>query len=154
MRYSIKTVHLEGVPLLAPMDFEPAAESFAGYPSYCGAGDGWGDRLIPETLLGLSVSPACHIHDKTWDRWQGVVGFLLGNALFLVNMISIIYHRSAFLLRPYRFGRAILYFIGVTTFGRSVFFSKKRLYIATSILEIAIFCASLIVAYYYYFGWR
>lgn len=37
-----------------------------GWPSYCGAGDGWGDKLIPEVICGVPSSCICFIHDNMW----------------------------------------------------------------------------------------
>ena len=36
-----------------------------------GCGPGWlGDLFIPDTLLGLSVKPACSIHDFYYRKWK------------------------------------------------------------------------------------
>ncbi|MHC4184133.1 MAG: hypothetical protein ACYSR0_12370, partial [Planctomycetota bacterium] len=35
----------------------------------CGPG-GLGDYLVPDTILGLSVKPACQIHDYYYRHWQ------------------------------------------------------------------------------------
>ena len=34
-----------------------------------GCGDGWRDRIVPDTMYGLSIRPACQIHD--WDYHHG-----------------------------------------------------------------------------------
>ncbi|HAR38590.1 MAG TPA: hypothetical protein DCS09_08505 [Porphyromonadaceae bacterium] len=39
---------------------------FNKWPSFCGAGDGIGDWLVPEKVHGVCISPACFIHDVDW----------------------------------------------------------------------------------------
>lgn len=36
------------------------------FPSFCGAGDGFGDAVVPEDIFGVCISPACFIHDVDW----------------------------------------------------------------------------------------
>lgn len=138
MRYALKTVYIERCPLLAPMTFEPAARTFADYPKYCGPGEGFWEKIIPDWLLFLKVSPACHIHDNCFEWMDGIMGFILANILFLGNLLSIIWHRSCFVLRPFRGVQALLYFVAVSTFGRCVF-SKNKGYVFLTVVELGLF---------------
>ena len=47
----------KGYRLRAPEGFDPS-QIVGG----CGPGK-WGDRLIPNSILGVDISPACDIHD-------------------------------------------------------------------------------------------
>lgn len=59
------------------------------WPSYCGAGRGIGDWLVPEYLYDANVSPECFIHDIDWivapDTYWG---FQSCNNRFLRNLNS------------------------------------------------------------------
>jgi len=84
----------DGTVLLAPDDprfFWPHS-TFAGFPPCCGPG-AEGDiteKAVPETILGLNVSPACWCHDWMQNygpqTWQG---FHHSNAVFLLNILAI-----------------------------------------------------------------
>lgn len=61
------------------------------WPSFCGAGDGWGDRLVPEKVHGVCISPACFIHDVDWALSpDSVTGFLASNWRLLCNARALI----------------------------------------------------------------
>lgn len=64
--------------------------TFKGFPSCCGPGEGWGNRLVPERPFGINLSPSCYIHDemflwedKTW------LNFYYSNAVFMANCFEI-----------------------------------------------------------------
>jgi len=87
----IKT-HLElfdGVVLSVPDNFVWPHLEFAGFPPCCGAGLGWGEKVVPETILGQSFSPACCLHDECYRLGKTWADFRQSNMLFLQNMLSI-----------------------------------------------------------------
>ena len=55
MKYEWTTY--KGYRLRAPEEFDPS-QIVGG----CGPGK-WGNRLIPNSILGVDISPACDIHD-------------------------------------------------------------------------------------------
>lgn len=62
----MKTKH----PLHFPpwWDKIPIAERMKGR---CGAGDGLGEKIVPDSILGLNITPACAVHDKDWSpEWN------------------------------------------------------------------------------------
>jgi hypothetical protein len=62
LRYHRATLHAPAfLQTLWPYRFP-----LEGWPSYCGAGDGFNDWIIPEKICGVIVSPACFIHDIEW----------------------------------------------------------------------------------------
>lgn len=125
---AIKTtfIKVEGITLWVPsflVDLWPREVPLAGFPSYCGAGSGIGDKIVPEYIWGLKVSAACFIHDILWaicpNTWAW---FILSNLMFLFNLLSIIKFKShSFVGRIVRYSRAVWYFIAVSTIGKKCF---------------------------------
>lgn len=127
-----KEIIFGGVPLVVP-DFGGAQiefpyDTFEGFGSYCGAGKGVGDLVVPEKILFLSISVACFIHDISWDAagptWSD---FHQTNSMFLHNILSIIKHRShSTILEHLRNYRAVTYYNAVDTVGARVFWNIKE----------------------------
>jgi len=60
------------------------------WPSFCGAGNGLGDRLVPEKAHGVCLSPACFQHDLDYAISPRVwAAFCAANYRFLRNSISL-----------------------------------------------------------------
>ena len=37
----------------------------------CGAGEGLGEKIVPDYILGVFIRPACQVHDKDWSpEWN------------------------------------------------------------------------------------
>jgi hypothetical protein len=112
--------------LVAPVDIQFPTLNLNNFPSCCGAGQGFGDIIVPETLWGLRISAACFIHDWMWNNadctWEY---FHSSNAIFLRNMLEIIETQSIWMLKPFRRHRASMYFAAVDTVGASVFWKEK-----------------------------
>ena len=90
----------------------------------CGPG-GAGDRLIPDTVYGLSVKPACAIHDWMYTIFNDEAGFKLSNSLFLDNMTRI--NKSATknsVIRFLRSRRIVKYYLAVKDFGRLFYYDN------------------------------
>lgn len=123
-----KVILIENVPLVVPVGYKPPAWLLKDFPRCCGAGDGVGSIVVPETMWGLNVSAACHIHDFSWEvaaaSWSD---FHQSNSMFLRNIISIIRHKSAnHIMRVLRNYRAVTYFNAVDEIGSKVFWGIKR----------------------------
>lgn len=117
----LKTVTSDEVKLLAPENYVVPKT----IPDCCGAGSGLGEKLVPEKILGLRISAACHIHDFSWSV-ATENDFDLTNTLFLVNLIRIIRVKSKNkLVRILRNYRAVTYYNAVQEFGRT-FFENDR----------------------------
>jgi len=88
------TCRFDGVDLIVPAEdaFGWPCHDFNGFPSACGAGyqGAIRERLVPETILGLKVSPACWVHDWMWSSehptWQA---YHHSNAVLLLNLLAI-----------------------------------------------------------------
>ncbi len=117
----------EVVPIVAPVDMDFPSVYLNDYGSYCGAGKGFGDVIVPETVWGLTISIACYVHDKMWEdalpTWEA---FHASNSIFLRNIISCIrvQSRSSF-LKSLRMYRAVTYYNAVDKFGKKIFWDLK-----------------------------
>jgi len=57
----------------------------------CGPG-GWGDLLVPDTILGLNIKPACQIHDYYYRHWPDPSEDArhMADRIFKFNMLRIL----------------------------------------------------------------
>ena len=51
-----KMLEFHGVNYTVPKDFEFLAKEIDDYPSFCGAGKGIGDKIVPEVIGGMRCS--------------------------------------------------------------------------------------------------
>lgn len=120
----------DGVPLIVPKingGFRFPQSTFENFEAYCGAGKGLGNIMVPETIYGLKVSPACFIHDKMFEwsepSWKA---FHYSNNVFHLNIRNIIRYRSAnWFMRSIRYYRAVTYFNAVDGPGAYCFWGTK-----------------------------
>ena len=62
----------------------------------CGAGDGFGEKLVPDFILGVKITEACQIHDKEWSpAWNPMIqaALLLNEADKNMELMRI-FHKS------------------------------------------------------------
>ena len=117
----------DGVDLLRPTgSFLWPHPTFAGFPTCCGAGK-MGDYLVPDTVWGVNISPACWVHDQMYDlsppTWGG---FHYSNAVFFHNIAAIIQAKSSTTFaRNLRLARASMYLLAVSTAGAGIFWGIK-----------------------------
>jgi len=94
------------------------------WPSFCGAGDGIGDWLVPEKIHGVCISPACFIHDVEWALSPDTITeFFASNWRLLCNARALImisnlpwWKKQLAVVRA-----AGLYFVAVSTVGGLIF---------------------------------
>ncbi len=86
------TTTFDGTTLIVPAanDFVWPHPSFSGFPECCGPGPGVGNKAVPESILGMKVSPACWVHDWMWNNGENTwSNFHYSNAVFLCNLLEI-----------------------------------------------------------------
>lgn len=91
----------------------------------CGPG-GIGDWLVPDTVYGLSVQPACSIHDGDYRVFgeRTKQGRKAADKRFLINMQLIVnHHTKAFWLRRLRFTRCRTMYLAVRVLGKGAYFN-------------------------------
>lgn len=116
------------VSIVAPEFIKFPSKYVLDFQSYCGAGKGFGDVIVPETMWGLPISPACFVHDIMWDMaeptWDD---FHSSNAIFLRNITSLINTQSkSNFLKHLRMYRAVTYFNAVDSIGKTIFWNLKH----------------------------
>lgn len=109
--------------LHAPPEFYKLSEE--ELDSYgCGAGKGFGDAIVPDTMWGLVIKVCCIIHDIDWDNATCIEDIERANERFLINLIRFINGESAFGLRALRRYRATTYYCAVQDIGSK--FAKRK----------------------------
>lgn len=86
---------------------------------------GWKWDFVPDTVWGLSVRPACDIHDWMWAHATDIAGMDAGNRVFLNNMLRIVEARGGW-LRRFRRRRCYAYYLAVAKFGSHHFWRGKN----------------------------
>jgi len=93
---SVETVQIQylGVWLEVPAclkDLWPYDMDLEDWPTFCGAGEGIGDVLVPDKIEGAIVSPACFAHDIAWAISQRThTDFFDANIHLLHNLNNLI----------------------------------------------------------------
>lgn len=89
----------------------------------CGAKGGVN---FPDTMYGLDISEACHVHDWMTEYGKTLMDFLFAAGMFIVNLTIIIWFGSSNkLLLTLRLFRATKYFVAVVVFGLEHFYENK-----------------------------
>ena len=114
-----------GYELAAPMSFWGATDELRGdLTGGCGPGN-IGDYFVPDTIYGLSVRPACKIHDWCFAVWNDKPGFTLSNNIFKNNMIRINeQHKGPQWIKKLRLPRIKKYYQAVHFFGEPSYFNS------------------------------
>lgn len=112
--------------IIAPACINFPSSHSKNYHDCCGAGEGIGNRLVPEDILGVHISLACYVHDYMWlhadPTWEY---FHASNSVFLSNLLEIIAKESdSKLLQMLRNYRAMTYFNAVDSIGAVIFWNK------------------------------
>jgi len=85
MEITIQEFH--GVKYQTPLGFDFLDKDIDDYPSFCGAGSGIGDKVVPEKIGGMPCSHICHVHDEWWEMCDPTwLAFLRGNMAFGYNL--------------------------------------------------------------------
>ena len=101
------------------------------WPTFLGAGQGWGDAIVPDSLHGVYLNPAGLCHDIEWAcSEKNFSAFMGANGRFFLNMVSLILVSN---LTTWTMIRALIeagtiYLTAVCTMGFLFFswFSKNR----------------------------
>lgn len=66
----------------------PADMPLRNWPTFCGAGDGIGDFVVPDRVRTAIVAPACFIHDIEWATGdiKNPYDFVMSNVHFYFNL--------------------------------------------------------------------
>lgn len=84
--------------------------------------------FVPDTVYGLRITEACHIHDWMYHCGRTAIDKLEADVVFLGNVLRIIERASGIvsrLLRPLRRLRALHYYQAVAELGGPAFQGGK-----------------------------
>lgn len=94
----------------------------------CGPGSGWKEKIIPDTILGICITPACNIHDVEYhfgdtheDKEEADLN-LIHNALLINNKDS-----KFWLFKSIRRKLILSYYEAVSDFGALAFWTQDKL---------------------------
>jgi len=98
------------------------------FGSYCGAGTGIGDLVVPETMWGLVVTLACYIHDEMWEHCEATwEEFNQSNDVFFRNLRYIVRFMSQNKrVKHLRMYRVVTYYNAVDAVGPAIFEKLKK----------------------------
>ena len=85
--------------LYAPKEFWDLPES--DRQGRCGAGEGWAEKVVPDNILGLRITPACSIHDYMFAVGTDIEDFYEANRVFHNNLYRLI-QEGTWVLRFWR----------------------------------------------------
>lgn len=91
----------------------------------CGAANAKFD-FVPDTIWGMRISPACHIHDFDYNIGKVIEDKFSADRRMLNNLLRLIERGSSRILRRFRRRRALTYYNAVTDFGGPAFWSGKN----------------------------
>lgn len=127
------------VELYAPKDYGCQPYWFWDAPPHeqqggCGPGEGIGDRLVPDYLLGLSIKPSCSIHDFMY-RWGVTLDDKnMADRVFHQNMRRIVKKYGGIFKLP-RYSLAYVYYKAVAYGGELAFWNSKH---QSDLVEVAV----------------
>lgn len=115
------------VALFAPAAYISAPEAVRHLVTNgCGPG-GWKIDLVPDTIYGLDVAPACDIHDWMYAAGQNLADKDEADRVLLNNLLRLITAAGGpAWLRWLRRRRAQKYYLAVATFGGPAFWDNKN----------------------------
>lgn len=101
-------------------------EEFESYG--CGPG-GVGDWFVPDTVYGLSINPACKVHDWDYRHSEGASNGhrkacdeRLKKNMFLLVVVG----TTFWLLRRLRLTRCRFYYLMVRMFGKQAYWNQRN----------------------------
>jgi len=117
-----------GIQYQVPEGFEFLDKEINEYPSFCGAGDGIGDKIVPEVIGGMRCSHICHAHDECWSLCEPTrVAFIKSNMMFGYNLSVYLSTGKGFWTTIWRLVKGAVYVAAVSTVGWKIFKKIKQI---------------------------
>jgi len=119
------------VPIINGQPLHFPHKDFGCFDTYCGAGSGIGDLIVPDVIYEVPVSVACYIHDMMWRYCAPTVeDFNQSNLTFFENIVRIITYFVPIAkndkYRVSRYQRAATYYAAVQTGIGPYIFSRMK----------------------------
>ena len=130
MTISHETTTYQGATLSLPgflIPLLPPRLPLCRWPTYCGAGEGLGDILVPDFIKGACVGPACLIHDLDWALCSPTFReFSLANFRFFRNLLALCAIQLPWHSLPLAYLRCLWYTGVVMSVGWPIFLSSAE----------------------------
>ena len=120
------------IPLIGGSPMEYPYDTLEAFDSYCGAGNGVGNWVVPESIFAIPIKHCCFTHDTMFEigepTWQD---FWQSNKVFRQNIVRTIealepvdqrkdkYHED-------RYYRADTYYMAVNSDLGRFFYKRKK----------------------------
>lgn len=94
----------------------------------CGT-EGWKGKLIPDTIYGADIGPACGIHDYDYHYGYTLADKKIADKRFYRNLRRLVRRSSHGLwivLLPFKYLRCRTYYLSVAKFGEKAFLADKQ----------------------------
>lgn len=121
------TMSFCGYPLRARYEFwklSPAGREAISFG--CGPGKGWKEAIVPDTILGVCITPACIIHDCEYHFGETEEEKDMADENFLENMMAINNKDSRFFPAKWLRRRIMFdYYCAVADAGDLAFWKNK-----------------------------
>lgn len=88
------------------------------WPTFCGAGDGVGDKIVRDKICGVIISPVCFVHDIGWAIAKDATDFVKENWRFRHNLIAWVIPFLPLWRKPLGYAACYLYWAGVAVLGQ------------------------------------
>ena len=85
--------------------------------------------FVPDSIYGLSITPACYIHDWDYNVGSTLRDKEIADRRLLNNMLTLIDMQTGWhqrVLKPLRRWRAMTYYTAVRDMGHSAFWAGKK----------------------------
>ena len=117
--HGVKYAMPDWLPPLLPDEEELP---LAAMPTFCGAGDGFGDWIVKDRICGIWVKIPCLIHDVGWatSKEEGEY-FVRENWRFRYNLHSAVVPTVPWYRKPRALLTVYLYWLAVATIGQNHF---------------------------------
>lgn len=120
---------VEGVPLFMPdiVDKNFPTLPVDEFPHFCGAGEGIGEKIVPDHILWLYVAVACWIHDVMFCLLSpSKENWFISNGTLILNIFMLIIVKGSKAMVVPRCVVALPYFLLVMTkAGWDIFTNRK-----------------------------
>ena len=114
--------------ITAPIEFiEFGAPALTGICNGCGSSKAKFD-FVPDSIYGLTIKPACHVHDFQYYKGKTIEDKQEADRRFLNNMLRLIeadISRLRKIIKPLMRRRALKYYEAVNAFGGTAFWGNK-----------------------------
>jgi hypothetical protein len=106
------------VPLLPDEEELP----LKAWPTFCGAGDGFGDWIVRDKICGCIIKPVCFVHDVGWacSEEEGDY-FVRENWRFRHNLVAWVVPNLPWWRKANGYTLCYLYWLAVATLGQKHF---------------------------------